>query len=171
MTYSNGKNAVANNVTLFPEVFCRIYQIINTSTTGPVCIPDPNLRGGLLNIKMPTYQYGDCHNKYKTVWLPSYPYNVNPNTWKDRLCIETGPCTWACTNRMSPGSNGDHKVTYALAMKDFELVYTPKVTCTSRIKQYDLFRIIINHTLIVNVIRANIYTIACMHEVWHLQNT
>ena len=36
------------------------------------------------------YQYRDTHYKDKTVSRPSYLYNGNPHTWKDRLYIETG---------------------------------------------------------------------------------
>ena len=39
-------------------------------------------------------RYGDFHYKYKTVMKPSYRYNENSHTWKDRLYIETGPWVW-----------------------------------------------------------------------------
>ena len=42
---------------------------------------------GSLNMKMSSYQYRDYHYKDKTVWRPSYLYNANPHTWKDRLNI------------------------------------------------------------------------------------
>ena len=43
-----------------------------------------------LNIKTPSYQYKNSHDKNKTA-RPSYIYNGNPHTWKDHLYIETGP--------------------------------------------------------------------------------
>ena len=44
-----------------------------------------------LNIKISSYKYKNSHNKDKTVSRPSYIYNGNHHTWKDCLCIETGP--------------------------------------------------------------------------------
>ena len=48
--------------------------------------------GGRLNIKMPSYQYRDSHDKDKTVSRPSYLYHKNHHTWKDDLYIEAEPC-------------------------------------------------------------------------------
>ena len=45
------------------------------------------VRGGGLNIKTPSDQYIDFHDKDETVSRPSYLYNENNHIWKDRLYI------------------------------------------------------------------------------------
>ena len=47
------------------------------------------LTGVCLNIKMPSYHYGDSHYKNKTVSWLSFLYNENPDP--ESFYIETGP--------------------------------------------------------------------------------
>ena len=55
--------------------------------------------GKNFNIKTSSYQYSISHRKDKTVSWPSDLYNGNPITWKDGLCIETGP--WSRSSKMT----------------------------------------------------------------------
>ena len=48
--------------------------------------------GGRLSIQMPSHQYMDPHDNDKTVSWSSHLYHGNPHTWKEGICIESGPC-------------------------------------------------------------------------------
>ena len=49
--------------------------------------------GDCLNdIKIPSFEHRDPHDKDKMISQLSYLYYENPHVWKDSLDIETGPC-------------------------------------------------------------------------------
>ena len=60
------------------------------------CCKSPLDPGGILYIKMPSYQYKNSHGKDNMVSQPSYFYNGNSCMRRDRLGIEAEPCMCCC---------------------------------------------------------------------------
>ena len=84
----------------FSEILIEIHTFslkkMDLKTLSAKCRPfrlDLNLlsSGVRLNMNMPSYHYRNSHYKDNTVSRPSYLYNGNPHTKKDRPYIETGP--------------------------------------------------------------------------------